>query len=405
MDIFTECFATEKGYKPVCQVLNQVANISEHVEPKLQDWSDNGITQYYQFELSMDEAGVVQVRARESTAGDEVFRGLSRVAHMSCSESTPVWDRDDDSIEWNEIPAAKLKEPNPQAVKQYRDTIAAGYRQWGYSDEQFTSLTREYERLKCRDPIPFHWFDRDIEGLDYPLLPFKKGRPGPAAAGSGADGSGSATPMLSDSEENVFSDIGSDDEKLVAKTQRAAEVTQSGEVEDFEADTPPSRGPGSAINPHNIVFDPQARERLRETDPMMGFKVGMDVCIRATDDDSEVDGFWLGRLCDAPPVKEGDPTREEDEYYVGIHWYGKKINAKRHNLQWNQRGCRWELQYLVGPDHEPRQPFVEAHPISVVGNEVQLTKEGALKRTRVNLDYINWSRKTWGAGNARRWTG
>ena len=405
MDIFTECFQTDRGYKPVCQLMHQVANISDHVDPKTKDWSDNGIAQYYQFELRMDEAGVVQVRARESTAGDEVFRGLSRVAHMSCSESTPVWDQDDDSIRWNEIPAAKLKEPNPQALKHYLDTIKAGWHQWGYSHDQFTGLTREYERLDCRDPIPFHWFDRDIEGLDYPLLPFKKGRPGPAAAG--ADGSDSATQMQSDREENSFSGNESDDmdEKLVPKAQRAerdAEENQSGELvdKDSDADTPPSRGPGSVINPHNIVFDPQARERLRESDPMMGFKLGMDVCIRATDD--EVDGFWLGRLCDAPPVKEGDPTRDEDEYYVGIHWYGKKSNAKRDNLQWNQRGCKWELQYLLGP--EPRQPFVEAHPISVVGNQVELTKEGALKRSAGNLNYINWSRKTWSLGNARRWT-
>jgi hypothetical protein len=409
MDIFTECFCSSEGYEPVCQVMNQVGNISDHVDPKLKVWSDNGITQYYQFELRMDEAGVVQVRARESTAGDEVFRGLSRVAHMSCSESTPVWDQDGDSIRWNEIPDAKLKEPNPQAEKQYMATIEAGWRQWGYSDEQFTGLTREYERLARRDPIPFHWFDRDIEGLDYSLLPFKKGRPGPAAAGSGADGSGSATPMQSDCEDNLVSDNESDsediDEKLVRRPEtRRTEVTQlqSGELvdEDYVPDTPPSRGPGSAINPHNIVFHPQERERLRETDPMMGFKVGMDVCIRSKD--GADDGFWLGRLCDAPPVKEGDPTREEDEAYLGIHWYGKKSSAKRDNLQWNQRGCKWELQYLVGPG--PQQPFVEAQPISVVGSQVQFTKDGALKKTPLNLDYINWSRKMWGAVNARRWT-
>lgn len=337
-----------------------VANISDHVDAKTAHWSDLGIAQYYQFQLtrvpvtdSKGEDFTVVIKGRESTAGDETFRGLFKHAHMSCSEHTEVFDKRSDHIDWSSIPDGQLADPcSEKTLKEYKKTIGAGWHQWNYTEEQFESLRKLYELMASNAPLPFHWYDEKIPGPGepYTLLPFKK--------------------TASIAQSNALMSLDSDSE--------------------YDPTCPlATRGPGAPISGNS--FDPVACAELRSADSKMGFQLGTVVVIRPSACDEGDDGFWLGKICETPALQE-DEYREEDETYVGIHWYDKKAGCR--DRQWNWRQCKWEGQ-MTGTGSEKRD-HIEAQPIKVVGCELKLNTDGSInKQSETGLQYLNFYRRMW----------
>ena len=365
--VFREAYMTPECFKPNVTIVNEVANISEHVDPITKAWPNLGIAQYYQFHICTKpslEAGVDRiphVRGRESTVGDETFRGLFKEAAQSCTVSTPIFDSDGDRIVWEKIPAAQLKrndqttsEKTTLALQKYLQTIEKGSVQWGYTDRQLDDLIAMWNLLDSSAPIPFHW-QRTLDTLGYPLLPFLKAGP-----------------------------------------QVPSPLFNVGQGQDGNDIDLAIRGPGSGK--FNNPFDPQAVARLNQSDPMRNFEIGMVVLIRppSLDDDQHKDGFYIGRLI--PLTEVIDPGTFQDDSgdaFVGIHWWGRKKRSKK--LPWFHARCKWEPQAMGKAYH------VDRISIGTVATEVFVNTSGSFKRTQKNLDYINFYRRNWFQLGAEEW--
>jgi len=361
--VFREAYTTPECFKPNVTIVKEVANISEHVDPITQSWPNLGIAQYYQFHICVKpslEAGVDRiphVRGRESTVGDEIFRGLFKQAAQSCTVSNPIFDRDGDRIVWEKIPAAQLKrndqttrEKTTLALSKYVQTIEKGAVQWGYTDRQADDLIAMYDLLDSSAPIPFHWH-RKLDTLGYPLLPFLKA--GPQVP----------SPLFS--------------------------VGQDGGDMDYAI-----RGPGSGKL--NNPFDPHEAARLNQSDPMRTFKIGMVVLVRPPSLDDNKDGFYIGKLIPlAEVIEPGTFQDDSGDVFVGIHWWGRKRRSKE--LPWFHARCKWE------PQARGKAYQVDRISIGTVATEVLVNGTGSFKRSQQNLDYINFYCRNWFELGAEEW--
>lgn len=181
--VFSKAYKTREGLYPAVHVVNSVANISDHVDGITSCWNSYGIAQYYQFHISAEtdsetdpesERNLIQprVRARQSTVGDELFRGLFKHAFHSCEENSPIFDEPHQKIEWDKICPSQRKERNEKALAEYVKTIEKGYEQWGYDEEQLTGLIQMWDLLNSEEPLPFHWLvNESTSTLGYPLWP------------------------------------------------------------------------------------------------------------------------------------------------------------------------------------------------------------------------------------------
>jgi hypothetical protein len=452
-EIFEGAYCTAQGKRPTVSIVTEVANISDHVDKKTSNWSALGIAQYYQFHIFCDSDGVSQVRARQSSTGDEEFRGLHRRSYESCTTETSILEDPNDRIIWKDIGPAQRKEIPYDTLIHYKDTMRKAYDQWGFSDDQFESLTNLWKLLDSPDDIPFHWFKPITGTHGKPLLPFKRllysgSVPAPAPA------VGPATHGMPDSKSEVSTcqpgvpggalarrgpgSVGYNPFCPISSMQIASSsrLSQPGVPGGALA----RRGPGSVgYNPFCPISSMQiassshlsagrgvtgtrstvaavsaalaavaavggepgngmssVREGKSQTTPYTGwhpFVVGDDVLIRPDEMDEFKDGFWLGRLVDTPPPDPNDPDdiRQEGAVYIGVHWYARKPTCLEKKRPWYQ--AKFELQYIKARSWAPERPHVTAVQKSTITQVISLNKNGSITKKGGHWDNVNYVRK------------
>jgi hypothetical protein len=399
--VFSRAYVTQEGFHPECFIVHSVADISGHVDSKTKNWPHLGIAQYYQFHILMELATVdnpsprVVVQGRQSTAGDEIFRGLFEHAFHACDDLTPIFEDPDDKIDWSTIGPSQRKEKVEATLAQFKSTMQKGYVQWSYSADEFDSLVASWNLLDSEEPIPFHWLNgvtlTTESPLSYKLWPCKKGQ-SVVAAGAPLSPVTEIRQAMARTLSTTSLAVRGPGLVLVPGDHNPFDPI---EVADRNKNNPWSttslavRGPGLVLVPgdHN-PFDPIEVADRNKNNPWRDFAVGMVVLVRPPSDEREAktDGFYIGRLVDAPEAAP-DEIREEDDFYVGIHWWGRKRNSQE--LSWNDWTVKWEAQTGASG------LSIQAISIKTVGAEVQMNADGGFRKLIQNLKYINYYRHLW----------
>jgi hypothetical protein len=361
-------------------IVHYVANISEHVDGFTKAWSNFGVAQYYQFHLFADPDRTDRrplVRGRQSTVGDEIFRGLFKHAFHSCDDHTPIFDDPVQRIRWKEITPSQRKPRNAPTLVQYKATIAKGEEQWGYSADQFSALRDMWELLNSEDPLQFHW-------LDSGLWPCIKGSIDEPAAAVG----GASAPLT----DHVRS---SGRAPPVRAPVPALADSESGQLATHESLA--TRGPGQVLREDDVNPWDNGEVTARNKDfPWRGFAPEMMVLIEPdrASAEAESDGFWLGQLVDRPD--DGVDRDDEKDFFVGVHWWGrKKTSSKR---PWFEEKCKWE------PQQGTKGPLIDTISIDTVGTEVKMNADGGFSKRELNLHNINYYRRLWFGMSDGVWT-
>lgn len=359
--VFREAYVTTENMRPNVTIVRSVANVSDHVDAMTRSWANHGIAQYYQFHVycrsdpfQPDTPPIPRVRGRQSTTGDEAFRGLFKVASQACADSTPIFDKPDQRIDWEAVGPSQRKAVTANTLQQFKNTIVKGHDQWELSQDQFDALEKMWDLLDSLDPINFHWLEQSPT-LGYAIWPFKK-----------------AVPHLAQSSSPLLRLSGSDSDPHRAALEVLAK-----------------RGPGS-LNLDN-PWDPMQVQARNALDPWKGFSPGSIVLIQPpeNDEESKFDGFWLGELLpDAPEAKSGE-DRDPEDFFVGVHWWARKSQSVAAKLSWCDWKCRWE------PQKNPLGLSIDAISIDTVGCEVTMNNDGTFAKNGLTLGYINHYRKQW----------
>ena len=380
--VFRDAYQTAEGLRPNVSIVHYVANISEYVDNLTKAWSNFGVAQYYQFHLFADPDRTDRrplVRGRQSTAGDEIFRGLFKHAFHSCDDHTPIFDEPEQRIRWEEITPSQRKPRNAPTLVQYKTTLAKGAEQWGYSADQFTALRDMWELLDSEDPLQFHWVSSGL----WPCI--KGSTDEPAAAVGGI--------------EAPLTDIQSSGRPSDPPARAPAPgLTDSALGQLATLESLATRGPGMVLEKDDVNPYDNTEVAIRNRNfPWRGFTPGMMVLIEPNhgSDEAKRDGFWLGQLVDRPD--DGVHRDDDNDFFVGVHWWGRKRTSSERS--WFEEKCKWEPQKGAADALS-----IDTISIDTVGTEVLMNTDGGFTKRDQNLSSINFYRRLWFDMSDEVWT-
>ena len=376
--VFHDAYQTAEGLRPNVSIVRYVANISEHTDNLTKAWANLGIAQYYQFHIFADPDSPDRrplVRGRQSTAGDEIFRGLFKHAFHACDDNTAIFDQPGQRILWDDIPPSQRKPRNAASLAQFRATMAKGNEQWGYSADQFKGLKDMWELLDSEEPLPFHW-------LSSGLWPCVKGSDEAAAAVVGDH-----APLI--------------DHVLSPRLQLSSRTPVLGDpAQVLELESLANRGPGQVLSDADVnPFSNNEVVSRNRRFPWRGFSPGMKVLIEPinTSREAKTDGFWLGELVERPDNDgDGDSEVDADDFFVGIHWWGRKKGS--YQRSWFHEKCKWE------PQTSGQGLSIDTISIDTVACEVNMNADGGFRKNDTNLNYLNYYRNHWFKMESKEWT-
>ena len=64
-----------------------------------------------------------RISGRQSTVGDEVFRGLFKYAFHSCDKSSAIFDKQDQAVHWEKIGPSQPNPCSAKSLQEYKNTI------------------------------------------------------------------------------------------------------------------------------------------------------------------------------------------------------------------------------------------------------------------------------------------
>jgi hypothetical protein len=378
ISVFHDAYQTAEGLRPNVSIVRYVANISEHLDSLTKAWANLGIAQYYQFHIFADPDSPDRrplVRGRQSTAGDEIFRGLFKHAFHACDDNTAIFDQPEQRIIWEDIQPSQRKPRNVASLAQFKATIMKGNEQWGYSADQFEGLKDMWELLDSEDPLPFHW-------LSSGLWPCSKGSDEAATAVVGVQA------PLTDH-------VRSSSLQLSSPTR----VLRLGDPAQRLDESLANRGPGQVLSEGDVnPFSNHEVVTRNKLFPWRGFSPGMKVLIEPESSSAEAktDGFWLGELVERPADdRDSDSEGDADDFFVGVHWWGRKKGSSERS--WFDEKCKWE------PQKSDQGLSIDTISIGTVACEVNMNADGGFRKTDTNLNYLNYYRNHWFKMESKEW--